>query len=89
MSSIFTRKSKTDKLNKPIRDVNSFLENFCDTTAKMTLIDNSNIGYEDMFDPKHIDNIGLEKFLWNIRHTVLGEVPESKEVHGKDYSRKW
>ena len=89
VSSVFTRKSKTDKLNKPIKDVNSFLEDICDTTAKMTLIDNSNIGFQDMFDPKHIDNIGLEKFLWNIRHTVLGEVPQPHEVYGKDYSKRW
>ena len=89
VSTIFTRKSRTDRLNRPIKEMNSILENICDSTPKMTLVDNSNIGHTDMYDPKHIDNVGLDTFLWNIRHTVLGEAPRGQQTRRKEYSRKW
>ena len=88
VSSIFNRKSKTDKLNNPIKKMNSILENICDTTPRMTLLDNSNIGHDNMYDPKHIDDVGLDIFLWNIRHTILGEVPRG-QMRRKDSHKKW
>ena len=88
VSSIFNRKARNDKLNRPIKEMNSILEMICDTTPRMTLLDHSNIGHDDMFDPKHIDNVGLDTFLWNIRHTILGEVPREHKMHRKDSSWK-
>ena len=85
VSSIFNRKAKTDKLNTPIQKINNILEKICDSTTKMSFIDNSNIAHRHMFDPKHVNETGFSIFQWNIRHLVFGEVPK----HGQmDYSRR-
>ena len=89
VSSIFNRKSKSDRLNRPIQEMNLIIESICDITPRMTLLDNSNIGHNNMYDPKHIDEDGLDIFLWNIRHTILGEVPRGKTLHHKDSYKKW
>ena len=67
--------------------MNSILEEICDKTPKMTLVDNSNIRHDDMYDPKHVNDYGFDTFLWNILHTVLGEVPKSWS-QSKDYQKK-
>ena len=72
-SSIFCRKNRTDTLNGPIREMNNYLEDFCDTTARFTLMNNNNISHRDMRDAKHVNQAGFETFEWNIRTAVFGE----------------
>lgn len=83
ISSIFNRKSKTDDLNVPIGILNQHLEEFCDTTARFTFIDNSNILHKDMRDAKHVNRTGLDTFIWNIRITVFGESFNSSKRRGR------
>ena len=73
LSSIFRRKNRNDNLNAPIRTLNQYLEDFCDTAPRFTFIDNGNIPHRDMRDPKHLNETGLETFLWNLRTTIFGE----------------
>ena len=73
ISSIFCRMKKSDPLNNSITIMNNFIEEFCDTTARYTFIDNSNITHKNMRDPKHVNPKGFHLFIWNIRSAVFGE----------------
>ena len=73
ISSIFPRMNKNDRLNSNIKQLNSYLGNYCDGTPNFTLIDNSNIYHRDMADPKHVNPTGLHTFICNIKVTVFGE----------------
>ena len=77
MSSIFGRQRKNDNLNQPINALNLFLEELCDRTPLMTLMDNSNIWHKHMRDPRHVNATGFYIFLTNIRLIVFGETYSS------------
>ena len=76
LSSLFVRQQPEDPLNEVVSDVNKFIFNTCDTTPGISYLDNENIGHEDLIDLKHIDNIGMDTFINNIKHSVLGEAYE-------------
>ena len=78
-SSIFRRKKENDRLNQPISLVNTYLEEFCDKTVRMTFMDNGNIGHELMRDPRHVNPTGRHIFITNINLIVFGMTVTSKK----------
>ena len=75
-SSTFVRKSPDDPLNKLVTQLNEYIFNTCDSTPRISYLSHENISHRDMYDEKHIDNVGYVTFVNNIKHTVLGEVYE-------------
>ena len=77
VSSLLPRK---DKLNKTAMEINKLLEEYCDSTKKVTFIDHTNsIGRSDLYDNLHIDAHGFYKFLWNIRYGMFGLLPPTNK----------
>ena len=79
ISSIFRRKKENDRLNQPISLVNTYLEEFCDKTVRMTFMDNGNIRHELMRDPRHVNPTGRHIFITNINLIVFGMTVTSKK----------
>ena len=63
----------SDPLNKSISNINNSLDEYCDTTARFTFVDNGNITHKNMRDPKHVNSKGFHLFIWNIRSIVFGD----------------
>lgn len=74
MSSIFVRKDKKDPINKLIKEMNVYLESFCDRTAFYTFISNGNITHKDMKDPRHVNPGGFYMFICNFRRVMFNEI---------------
>ena len=78
VSSVFCRMLKDDELNGTIRELNKYLNHYCDITPLFTIVNNSNIVHKDMKDPLHVNATGFHTFLCNLRVTVFEEKPNPK-----------
>ena len=76
VSSFLPRK---DNLNKAITEINTFLEDYCDSMKKVTFIGHTNIPRADLYDKLHIDTRGFYKFLCNFRYSMFGLLPPSNK----------
>lgn len=69
-----------------ILQINEFLHDLCDSTRRLTFMDNRMITEEMLVDRKHLNNDGFRILLGNIRFMLFGKIPIFKKIRnlGRD-----
>ena len=75
ISSLLPRRDRKMEVSQ----LNDFLLDLCDTTRKLTFMNNITITDRMLVDRKHLDEEGFRRLLSNIRFTIFGKVPIFKK----------
>ena len=75
ISSLLPRRDRKMEVSQ----INDYLLDLCDSTRKLTFMNNITITDRMVVDRKHLDDDGFRRLLSNIRFTLFGKIPLFKK----------